>query len=162
WHHLAVVKQSSATELFIDGVLAAKRDGLLSPPADVATFRIGRQRRRADFDFTQRWIGSIDEVRVRNAARTAGQIRETYLRNLTGTEPGLVGLWNFDDPANPGKDLSPGGHHGQLVGNPRVVAESRRGVGEFDVPVVDEPLLRLASVEQRVTHLLRLDGDNGA
>jgi len=74
-------------------------------------------------------------------------------------------LWNFDDPANPGKDFSAAAHHGQLVGNPKVVAESRPGPSEppeRPITIVDEPLANLVPVEQRVTHMLRLDGDNGA
>ncbi len=159
WHHFAVVKHSAGAELYIDGVLAAKHDGPLRPPADITTFRVGRNRYGGE-----QWSGFVDEVRVWNVARTAEQIRENYLRNLDGTEPGLVGLWNFDDPANPGKDLSPGGHHGQMVGNARTIAESRPGATEptETITVVDEPLATLVPVEQRVTHLLRLDGDNGA
>ncbi len=160
WHHFAVVKHSAGAELYIDGILAAKSDRPLRPPTDITTFRIGQNRYG-----TERWIGFIDEVRVWNVARSAEQIRENYLRNLTGTEPGLVGLWNFDDPANPGQDRSPGEHHGQPVGNPRVVAESRPGASaasETAITVVDEPLPALVPVEQRVANLLRLDGDNGA
>src|SRR6185436_13647302 len=60
--------------------------------------------------------GSMDEVRVWKVARTAEQIRENLSKPLTGREPGLVGLWNFDDPANPGRDASPNGLHGKLIG----------------------------------------------
>ena len=70
-------------------------------------------------------MGNIDEVRVWNFARTAGQIRENYQRSLDGTETGLVGWWNFDDSANPGKDRSRGGHHGKVVGNAVVVPTTR-------------------------------------
>src|SRR5439155_5323671 len=38
-----------------------------------------------------------------------------------GREPSLVGLWNFDDPANPGRDVSPGAHHGKLIGQATIV-----------------------------------------
>ncbi|MCW5552652.1 MAG: hypothetical protein KIS67_10910, partial [Verrucomicrobiae bacterium] len=157
WHHFAVVKHRAGAELYIDGVLTAKNDLPLRSPTDITTFRIGQNRYG-----TERWIGFIDEVRVWNVARSAEQIRENYLRNLAGTEPGLVGLWNFDDPDNPGRDLSPGGHHGQVVGNARSVSQSRPGLAEPTITVVDEPLAALVPVEQRVTHLLRLDGDNGA
>ena len=36
--------------------------------------------------------------------------------NLTGNERGLVGWWRFDDPENPGRDSSIGGHDGRLMG----------------------------------------------
>ena len=127
WHHLAVVKRSDATLLYIDGVPAAKHDGLLPSPSDVATFRIGRQRRRSDQDWTERWLGSVDEVRVWNVARSEADIRAAISSRLTGQEPGLAGYWNFEDPADPGRDLSPGAHHGTVVGNARVVATRRNG-----------------------------------
>ena len=46
------------------------------------------------------------------------------LTQRTGREPGLIGLWNFDDPANPGKDSSPNGLDGKFVGQAQTVAES--------------------------------------
>src|SRR5262249_49917870 len=73
--------------------------------------------------------GEMDEVRVWSVARTEEQIREAMSRKLSGQEPGLVGLWNFDDPANPGHDASPGGHHGKLMGNARTV-----GVSDMTAP----------------------------
>ena len=48
------------------------------------------------------------------------QLRDAMLKKLTGTEPGLFGLWNFDDPAQPGRDASPGAHHGKLMGHATV------------------------------------------
>src|SRR5215510_5643281 len=44
-------------------------------------------------------------------------------QRLTGNEPDLVGLWNFDDPANPGRDSSSGAHHGKLFGKAATVNE---------------------------------------
>ena len=64
--------------------------------------------------------GEMDEVRLWRTARTPEQIRENIGRKLTGSEEGLVGLWNFDDPANPGRDASPGAHHGKLIGQATV------------------------------------------
>ena len=39
----------------------------------------------------------IDEFRVWRGARTGDQIRENLFRHLTGKEPDLVCLLNFDD-----------------------------------------------------------------
>ena len=41
--------------------------------------------------------GLIDEVRIWNVARNATQIQDNMMKALTGTEPGLVGYWNFND-----------------------------------------------------------------
>jgi hypothetical protein len=149
WHHFAVVKHSAGAELYVDGMPVAKKEGLLPPPAAVATFRIGRQRSRSDQEWTERWLGAVDEVRVWSVARTAEQIRANYLRNLEGTEADLVGLWNFDDPTKPGKDLS-GGQHAQMVGDAKVVTANRPGSVGSEIRVVDEPLPTLVPVEQRV------------
>jgi hypothetical protein len=69
----------------------------------------------------------MDEVRVWNTARTVEQIRENLLQRLTGSEPGLVALWNFDDPANPGRDASPNHRDAKLVGNARVGPDDQFG-----------------------------------
>ena len=65
--------------------------------------------------------GQLDEFRVWKVQRTAEQIRENMHRTLTGSETGLIGLWNFDDLANPGRDASPGGHHGEMIGQATMV-----------------------------------------
>jgi hypothetical protein len=57
--------------------------------------------RLGNSDFGQLMQGAMDEVRVWKTARTGEQIRENIAKPLTGSEPGLVALWNFDDPANP-------------------------------------------------------------
>src|SRR6185369_10455115 len=52
---------------------------------------------------------------------TAEEIRNAMFQQLTGNEPGLAALWNFDDPAQPGRDASPNHIDGKLVGNARSV-----------------------------------------
>ena len=64
--------------------------------------------------------GALAEFRVWDSQRTAQQIREDMVHRLSGNEPGLVGLWSFADPANPGRDASPRGHDGKLVGKASV------------------------------------------
>src|SRR5262249_20603936 len=88
--------------------------------------------------------GRMDEIRVWSVARNAAQIRETMFQRLTGQEAGLVGLWNFDDPGDPGKDLSSAGHDAKLIGNARTIAA--------EVPP--------SSPSFRVEHVLDLDGTN--
>jgi hypothetical protein len=69
--------------------------------------------RTRDSRFTH---GQLGEIRVWRVRRTAEQIRDNIGRRLTGNEPGLVGLWSFDDATLPLRDRSPNGYHGQLVG----------------------------------------------
>ena len=51
--------------------------------------------------------------------RTGEEIRGNLGKQLTGSEPGLVGLWNFDNPANPVRDATGNRHDGKLVGEAR-------------------------------------------
>lgn len=41
--------------------------------------------------------GELDEVRIWSTARNAREIRSDMFRTLTGTEPGLMGYWRFDE-----------------------------------------------------------------
>ena len=61
---------------------------------------------------------ALDNGRVRlwDVARTAEEINGSMFTRLTGAPAHLVGLWNFDDPEQPGKDASPNGLHGRLIG----------------------------------------------
>ena len=63
-------------------------------------------------------------------------------KKLTGSEPGLFALWNFDDGT--ARDLTPNGHDGVLAGNGQIVEAQR--------PAPDPTLL----VKETV---LQLDGD---
>ena len=125
WQHLAAVLSQTRQRLYLDGSLVAEQTGtnlfpsLLDDPKNYLGACVMRGGARAGADFH----GLMDEVRVWGVARTTAQIRENMARKLTSKEPGLIGLWNFDDPADPGRDASPGAHHGKLVGQARVVPE---------------------------------------
>jgi hypothetical protein len=69
------------------------------------------------------WDGLIDEVRIWNIARTQEEIQATKDIVLTGSEPGLVGYWRFDDEPGSGtaKDSSPNGNDGKLMGDATIV-----------------------------------------
>lgn len=45
---------------------------------------------------SEHFKGTIDEVRIWNVARSWDQVMEYMNRSLTGSEPGLVGYWKFD------------------------------------------------------------------
>src|SRR5262249_50330000 len=64
--------------------------------------------------------GQMDEVRVWRVARSPEQIATNRFSKLTGKEPGLVALWNFDRVTNNVvPDLIPNGQQGNLVGTAR-------------------------------------------
>ena len=99
WYFWAAVCDEGA------GKLHLYRDGQLEDTADIDV--------KFEYDTSKMWNlfgaavlghhtsehfkGSIDEVRIWNIARSEDQIKEDMNRSLKGTEPGLVGYWNFDE-----------------------------------------------------------------
>src|SRR5262249_19052432 len=62
------------------------------------------------------WDGELDEVRIWNTARSAAEIQSNMCRSLTGTEPGLMGYWRFDEGSGTTvMDASGHGFDGTLV-----------------------------------------------
>ena len=121
WVHFACVTGPGGIKLYVDGVLVDSKSlaGSFAGHRVTGRYLLGRSTNKDGGD-PNYLSGQLDEVRVWNVERTADQIRENILKQLTGNEPGLVGLWNFDDPANPGRDASPNHHDGMLGGNARV------------------------------------------
>lgn len=96
WHHFALVKSSTNTLLFVDGLLANSKGSTIPNPAATDNLRFGRQ-----YDgYGEYWPGSMDEVRIWNVARTASDIQTSRSNRLSGAESGLVGYWRFDEGTN--------------------------------------------------------------
>lgn len=128
WCHISVATGPKGIRIFFDGVLVAQNDytGSFAAIKSGARNYLGRNNWKESFPTAiDDLAGQMDEVRVWKAWRTEDQIRENMFKRLTGNEPGLVGLWNFDHVANGVvKDLSPGGHDGKLIGNARIAEAS--------------------------------------
>ena len=120
WHHFAFSKRANGASLYIDGSLAANRDERLRPAVETGTFRIGQQWS----GINEPWIGGIDDVRVWQTARTAEQIRDGVLKTLTGTEPDLLALWDFEDGT--ARDRSANHFDGTMQGTARIVSAEER------------------------------------
>src|SRR5262245_17147678 len=134
WHHLALVVDAEGTSLYLDGsrVGTAPYTKGFASVTNTARHFVGSCSLYPQNSFH----GEIDEVRLWRVARTVDQNRESMGRSLTRSEEGVVGLWNFDDPANPGRDASPNGNSARLVGAP-VVAPSATPVARASaIPVV--------------------------
>ncbi|HVV71139.1 MAG TPA: LamG-like jellyroll fold domain-containing protein, partial [Verrucomicrobiae bacterium] len=117
WFHWALVTGPGGMELYLNGVLV----GTNLETGSFAALSNDEENLLGSYPdwrspSPQSTHGEMAECRVWRIRRTAQQIRNDLNRRLTGSEPGLVGLWNFDDPATPLRDRSPNGHHGQLVG----------------------------------------------
>ncbi len=112
WHHFAGT-YSAVTgmgRLYVDGLLVAQQPGTGNLTHVVSDLFIGNGQ-----SSSESFKGLIDEVRIWNIARTAGQICSDRKRLLTGTEAGLVGYWRFDEGSNQqATDSSSMAHHGYL------------------------------------------------
>ncbi len=122
WIHWAWVNGPGGMRLFVNGVLAATRPETASLAGVVndANFLGRNPWKFANPTTFNDLVGQIREFRIWKVQRTDQEIRENLHRNLTGREPGLVGLWDFEDPSQPMRDRSPNGHHGSLVGQASV------------------------------------------
>ena len=120
WTHVAVVTGPGGARIYLNGVLVATNEfaGSLSSLGG-ETYYLGRHSYSANAE--NPLDGQLDEVRVWSVQRTEEEIRTNLSRRLTGLEPGLAGLWNFDDPNQPGRDATTNGFHGQLFGDARSV-----------------------------------------
>ncbi len=138
WFHIALVTGSGGMKLFVNGALARTN-------AYQGSCAALENDNRNWLGYNRNWMSTgpneslshptltcqLGELRVWKVQRTAEQIRDAMLKKLTGTEQGLFGLWNFDDPVNPGRDASPGAHHGQLMGRATVTNAALPGVAVF-------------------------------
>ncbi len=92
WHHVAAtrIKSSGLYSLYIDGVLAAAKSGGTTTLAAPQKISIGSLQTAINY-----FQGSIDEVRIWTAARTATEISQNMNRSLGGTETNLRNYFRF-------------------------------------------------------------------
>jgi protocatechuate 3,4-dioxygenase beta subunit len=153
WCHVAVVAGTNSLKLYFNGVLVQRETeantGRFKPAKDLERRNyLGRNNLAAtpglkiwnpDFD------GQMDEVRVWRGERTEEQIRDGMFNELTGKEPGLVGLWNFNDGT--ANDSTPNPHHGKLSGKVSFV-EARHPGSAANQPVPPTVLFGTVTDEQ--------------
>lgn len=102
WYHLALVYDadgggsSGQIELFIDGTSLGTATGGLYTSIfnNTSPFRIAID---DDLGGANYFDGKIDEARVWNDVRTATEINDNRVVDLTGSEPNLVAYWKFDN-----------------------------------------------------------------
>ena len=115
WTHVAATfDSSSGTKLFVNGIedAAFLNTGVIDtnnqPLVMGCVYGVYEVP-------TQVFNGLIDDVRIWDYARTSQQLQDWMAYSLTGTEPGLVGYWNFDEGAGQiAHDLTLYVNNGQL------------------------------------------------
>jgi len=118
WHHYAFVFNTGNWSFYFDGVLVGgnlpDQEGLAQTPAysgiGATFFNAGSQS-----DQLPSFDGSMDDIRVWNTARTATQINNSRLTELTGSEPGLVAYYKLNEQSGQiVTDSGPSGLNGVL------------------------------------------------
>jgi hypothetical protein len=111
WQHIAVAVDAGTITFFVDGVQRGVRTGLPAPVATTDPVRIGR---RAS-DTGRAFLGTIDEVRIWNHARTQTEILADMDSEFTGSEPGLITCYRFNEGSGQSaSDITGHGHDGRL------------------------------------------------
>lgn len=98
WTHIAVVwdPTTETKQIFINGGLdtTSPAQGVLGTTTLPLTFAAEPS---AGSIFSSAYYGTLDEVRFWRVARSAQEVQANYVLRLNGSEPGLAGLWTFND-----------------------------------------------------------------
>ncbi|MEK7264214.1 MAG: LamG-like jellyroll fold domain-containing protein, partial [Bacteroidota bacterium] len=123
WNHIAVVKDTPFTYLYINGILKNTSSSLFKNPRQNDSLFFGRQ-----WDGNEKWKGSLDEVRIWNTALDSITIRQWINKSVTGSHPNfanLKGYWKFDEgTGTTTADASGNGNNGTLVNGPTWITSS--------------------------------------
>jgi len=120
WVHLALCVNSNDLRLYLNGTPLSQK--FTEEPDEFRSNEytrrnlLGLSNAKPVWSSDQLFLGQLDELRVWNRIRTPAEIKADMDASLAGTEPGLVGWWNFDDPEQAGRDSSIGRHDGRLMG----------------------------------------------
>ncbi|MCA9438981.1 MAG: hypothetical protein KC978_24565, partial [Candidatus Omnitrophica bacterium] len=160
WVHLAGVWDGSEMRLFINGKDYAKKGFSESLNEETTLSVVFGAGAVAD----SYWLlkGRIDEVRIWSVARTTEEIADSMRYRLKGTEPGLVGLWSFDEGAGQvAHDSTPNANDLILGASTQSDADDPRWVLSdnpfMEPPISSEGSLRIDSEIYRSNDYLRVE-----
>ena len=94
WHHVAVVKSSTNTLLYLDGTNRLARGSAIANPA-AFVLRFGQQYGSGG----EYWPGSLGDVRIWKKALSAAEVSASRSNSLSGAETNLVAAWLFQEGA---------------------------------------------------------------
>jgi hypothetical protein len=118
WHHLLMTWEQDTMGGFasyLDGKLVTSRDTVFDwIPFHDAPLYFGALNGTSEFT-----DGQLDQIAVWNRSLTEAEAVSRWSKPLSGTEPGLVGYWDFDDGT--ANDRSPNAHHGVLISGAAIV-----------------------------------------
>jgi gliding motility-associated-like protein len=157
WNHItAVVKGPLDMDLYLNGVnvggdysgdspfaMDSSKPGFSSTAYFISNGRV------------YRFKGVIDDIRLWDRALSETEIRTTMCVNLTGSEAGLVGYWNFNETSGSTVfDRSANEFHGDFISNPSRV-RSGAPIGDISTnlysPILDTKTLSLTNGSSKLT-----------
>ncbi len=94
WYHVAAVNSNGIRRLYLNGQPVSLTGTPLTVRTNANPLCLG-----VDFlpDNNRFFKGQMDEVRIWNVARSAGEIQGAFQRRLLGNESGLVAYFKFDE-----------------------------------------------------------------
>jgi uncharacterized delta-60 repeat protein len=92
WHHVALTYDQAALRIYVDGTLSAARTAPTQDGSATGTLNIGKIPTSTGY-----FDGSVDEVRLWGAARTAEQIRAGMFSEIDPASTGLRGYWKLNN-----------------------------------------------------------------
>ncbi len=121
WHHVAMVVNATegTSKIYVDGLLEKTNT---SAAIGTESFEnaielyFGASSTQEFF-----WNGWLDEIHVWAKALTEAEILDDLTEVATGTEPGLLAAWNFEDVQNQTVPDLTGQHPGTLHGDAQVL-----------------------------------------
>ncbi len=128
WYHIAYVVTSNYYQIYVNGDLKAM--GMFANIVTPCLFNINNDFLiGATADNYEKFIGSIDEVRIWNVARTGTEIKNYYNKTLPANNTGLIAYYKFDDgTGNSGIDLSGYSRTAMLVNGASWLQPSTTGI----------------------------------
>jgi hypothetical protein len=114
WQHVAAVFDNGEVRIYVNGELDATQTGMVVPQVGPTPVSLARQNSPDGYK-GKYYYGIMDEVRIWNVARTAGEIAANMNVRLIGSEAGLVAFWPMDEGSgDTALDLTGRGHDMQL------------------------------------------------
>lgn len=98
WYHVAVTWNGATgtKEIYVNGQLDQAATNLVGQVA-VNASPVVFAARPAGLGTSHHFRGLLDEVRLWNTAQPGAQINANYARDLNRSEPGLLGIWDFNE-----------------------------------------------------------------
>lgn len=113
WTHLALSRSGNSWQWYINGVASG---GVTTDSSNTLDQNTAPLIAAYSSLF---WDGKIDEVRIWDVARTAGQIAANISRNVVpADEPNLTGYWRFEEGSGTTATDSAGANNGTLTNGP--------------------------------------------